>query len=132
MKEKPGLILLIVIAIMTAGFLSLLIAYSDSFPFLENYHLYLFLVYLVVGLVAKVPSQVSISVGLILLMVTPVIGLHSGGALAGQWVLYAYYFLSIGLLWAIAGCIRERQKTSRAKTGSPGRPTAGGAKSTGV
>lgn len=101
-----------VIAITTAlAIFSLVAAYSNLVNYLQEYHLYLFLAYLIVGLALRVPVQISVGAGLVLLLGIPIISLRGRGDLAKQVVVYAFYFLAIGLIWAITDYIRTRLKS---------------------
>jgi len=98
-------------AIATAlAIFSLVAAYSNLVTYLEEYHLYLFLAYLIFGFALRIPAQISIAAGLVLLLGTPIINLRGGEDLAKRVIVYAFYFLSIGLIWAIADYMRTRLK----------------------
>ena len=109
MKGKLNLISMIIIVTVILAVLILIVFYPDLRPYLQQYHPYPFFLLLASGLVLKLPYQISVGAGIMLLLVIPLL-LHRGDDFVSQVAIYAFYFLGIGLTWGVVDHLKGAAK----------------------
>jgi beta-lactamase regulating signal transducer with metallopeptidase domain len=103
MKKRLRLAFTITVAAIFAV-LILMVFHSDLRSYLQEYQPYLFLFLLISGLILRLPYQISVGTGIMLLLITP-LSLNRGEELTSQIAICAFYFLCVGLIWGVVDYI---------------------------